>query len=441
MSESKKVATPVCVVSVYELNQRLSNAIAIAPDVQGIWVVGETSDVRISGGHCYFELVEKEESGKIKSRIRATIWANRVKWINNKFRAVTNSDLASNMEVKVYASASYHPAYGMAVNITDIDPNHSVGEAQRRRNEILARLKNEGIIDLNKTIEWPHAPLRVAVVSARGAAGFGDFVNHLFTHPSRFRFHVELFEAVMQGENTVPTVLEALRKIYTRRGDFDGVIIIRGGGATTDLAAFDNYDLAAAVAKMPLPVMVGIGHERDVTVLDDVANMRVKTPTAAAAWLIERISRLMEALGRAADKIYRLASQQIADNRELLARAAASLPGMVQRQIITRRNELERCTMNIGSTVMTVVNKRSQDLDRFSADIRSATLRNVERAHDRLERGEALLKVLSPEAVLARGFTLTTLADGHVLRNMQQAPTGTRIKTYLADGNIISTVD
>lgn len=425
-------------ISVLELNQRLSNAIAVAPDVHNVWVVGETSDMRQSGGHCYLELVEKADDGSNRSRIRATVWANAFRRINASFKAVTGVALASNMKIRVCVSASYHPTYGMAVNITDIDPVYTTGDAMRRRLEIVERLTAEGIIDLNKNLSWSQAPNRVAVISARGAAGYGDFITHLFTHPAHLRFSVDLYEAVMQGERTVPTVLEALQKIAACADRYDTVVIIRGGGATTDLAAFDNYDLAAAVARFPLPVIIGIGHERDTTVLDYVANMRVKTPTAAAEWLIDRVARLLDAFGRAADRIYQLALERISANRELLAHAQALVPGLARQHILTSATRLERYALTINSTVASTVAAHANRLDRCAADVRTAATRTLERANERLNRSQALLNVLSPDAVLARGFSLTTLADGRVVKCADQAPAGTTVITRLASGYLTS---
>lgn len=403
-------------ITITDLNQRLSNAIAVAPDVRNVWVTGETSDVRSSGGHCYLELVEKGSDGSNKSRIRAIIWANAYRQIAQNFLEGTGVQFASGMKVRAKVTASYHPAYGMSVTITDIDPAYTAGDAVRRRNEILRRLTAQGILEQNRTARWNLVPNRVAVISASGAAGYGDFITHLFTHPSCLRFKVELFPAVMQGERTVPTVLEALRRVSLRVTDFDAVVLIRGGGSTSDLAAFDDYGLASAIATFPLPVIVGIGHERDVTVLDYVANMRVKTPTAAAEHLVERVGRVLDALGRAAEKIYIAASERISANRELLAHAAATLPGSARQNVILRRGELENNVTTFSNVLIKI----------------------VDREKERLNHATQLLKVLSPESVLARGFSLTMLKDNTIVRSVDQVPAGTTLVTRLAEGTIES---
>ena len=425
-------------ITVLELNKRLSDAIAMAPGVRNVWVVGETSDVRLSAGHCYMELVEKGEDGSNKSRIRAIIWANAYRQLSERFRAFTGVAFGSGIKVRALVTASYHPAYGMSVTINDIDPSYTVGDAMRRRAEIIERLTAEGIIERNKQLAWALVPNRVAVISAAGAAGYGDFVTHLFTDARCLRFNVTLFPATMQGERTVPSVLEALERIGESQDSFDVVVIIRGGGATSDLAAFDDYSLAAAIAKFPLPVIIGIGHERDTTVLDYVASMRVKTPTAAAASLIERVARVLDALGRAADKIYQSAAQRISANRELLAHASAALPGLVNGAFLRCRSQLERDAMGITTSVGAAVSRNNERLARIGAEIGTAAMRTIERNAERLASDEKLLKVLSPDAVLSRGFSLTMLPGGEVLRNPSQVKPGTILTTLLSEGEIIS---
>lgn len=403
-------------LSVTELNLRLSAIIASSPQVRNIRVVGETSDLRVSCGHCYMELVEKDERGGNRSRIRAIAWASTWTAINRRFMAVTGSQITSGMKIMATVTATYHQTYGMSVQISDIDPNYTLGDAVRRRNEILQRLVAEGIAERNRQLRWPIAPVRIAIISAAGAAGYGDFMTHLYTHPSHYRFDVELFAATMQGEQTVPTVMAALKSIADRADEFDAVVIIRGGGATSDLAAFDNYDLARAVALFPLPIIVGIGHERDVTVLDYIANQRVKTPTAAAEWLIARVQGLMDALDRVADKIYRAAWTRISLGRELLAQAAASLPGLATATIMREKTRLDRTQDNI---------------------LNSSTL-TLERAKNRLEQIEKLTEALSPESVLKRGFSMTMLPDGRIVHNADDVEPGTILTTRLQTGAITS---
>ncbi len=275
-------------LSLSQLNRRVADALSMAP-LQNVWVVAELSDLRISHGHCYVELMEKDaDTGTVTARLRAVMWASVFPRLNAEFMAGTGRRLESGLKVMVCGTVSYHAAYGISFVISAIDPSYTMGEAERRRREIIDRLTKEGVLDLNRSLEWPDVPSRIAIISARGAAGYGDFIHQLFTNASHLRFSTTLFEAMMQGDRTSPSVIAALEEIAMRADDFDCVVIIRGGGATSDLLAFDDYALANNVAQFPLPVVIGIGHERDITVLDYVANMRVKTPTAAAEWLIAR---------------------------------------------------------------------------------------------------------------------------------------------------------
>lgn len=404
-------------LTVTQFNARLANAVAVAPGVHNVWIVGETSDVRLSRGHCYLELIERDEAGANRSRIRANIWASVYSALARKFLQGTGIPFASGMKVRARVSASYHPAYGMSATITDIDPAYTVGDAVRRRNEIINRLTEQKIIDLNRSLPFPLVPNRIAVISARGAAGYGDFINQLLGNPARLRFSLKLFPAVMQGDNTVPAILDALNAIQRQSEDFDAVVIIRGGGATSDLAAFDNYDLAAAVARFPIPVIVGIGHERDTTVLDYVANRPVKTPTAAAELLISRVTAVLDALSRVTNLIYQASTGRIAAHREFLTRQAASLPGFLRHTLLRHRSALERDAITLNNAVT----------------------RNLERNNEYLARAQDLLRVLSPDAVLARGFSITMLPDGTVVRNPDQTPPGTNLTTRLATGTIHST--
>ena len=283
-------------LTLLELNSRISRLLATAPGINNVWIMAETSDVRRSGPHCYLELIDKDaDTGTPRARARATIWGSVFPRLNDTFAAATGSPITSGIKVMVLASATFHPVYGLSLNITAINPEYTLGDLLRRRREMIARLRAEGILELNRQLAWPAVPSRIAVISAQGAAGYGDFINQLYTNPHRLRFTTRLFPAALQGRDTAPAIIDALTRIAESDEQFDCVVIIRGGGATTDLASFDDYSLAAHIALFPLPVIVGIGHERDITLLDYVANLRVKTPTAAAEWLIARGA---DALGR-----------------------------------------------------------------------------------------------------------------------------------------------
>lgn len=404
-------------LTLLEFNSRISRALAAAPELIEEWVTAETSDVRQSGGHCYMELIQKDPAtGMPVARARANIWASRFARLSATFSTATGSRLSSGIKVMVRVSASFHPVYGLSLNITDIDPAYTLGDLLRRRREILARLEAEGVAGLNRSIEWPDVPSRIAIVSAEGAAGYGDFINQLYTNRLRLRFTTRLFAAVMQGERTVPSVMQALGDIYAEQDDYDCVVIIRGGGATGDLAAFDDYELARLVATFPLPVIVGIGHERDVTVLDYVANMRVKTPTAAAEWLIARGADALTRLHTAAGEILRLAERRLQLAHRRLDAISAELP-LLTHAVITRRR-------------MAVGPEAAERLVNTVAD-------RLRRQADRLKALSELTDTLSPEATLRRGFSITRV-DGRAVTDPAEVPDGATITTSLASGEIHS---
>lgn len=405
-------------ITLAELSRRVANALGTAPDLCGVWVTAETSDLRVSGGHCYMELLQKDEQGRPLARARANVWASTWRTISAKFAKATGSAPVSGIKIMALVSVTYHPNYGLALNITDIDPSYTIGEAARRRNEIIARLTAEGLVGVNRRVKLHIPTSRVAVVSAKGAAGYGDFINQLFNNTLQLAFSVTFFEATMQGEKTVPSVMRALQQIQDSADDFDAVVIIRGGGSTSDLAAFDDYDLAARVARFPLPVIIGIGHERDITVLDYVAYMRVKTPTAAAEWLINRGKAILDSLERAASMIYIAVTERLTGQREKLAHIAATLPAQVS----------------------VAVTRHGARLDSLAQAVAVAVDRRLNDNRQRLDRLGALLEVLSPQSVLNRGFSMTLGADGHALRSAADAAPGTVLRTILADGELSSTV-
>lgn len=404
-------------ISLLELNRRVGAVLSSAQGINNVWVTGETSDLRCSGPHCYLELIEKNpDTGAPVARARATIWGTRYTYLNNLFRSATGSPLASGIKVMVQASVSYHPVYGLSLNITDVNPEYTLGDLLRRRREMIARLTAEGIIDMNRQLPWPSVASRIAVISAAGAAGYGDFINQLYTNRHCLRFTTRLFPATLQGENTAPSIIAALQDVIDSGEDFDCVVIIRGGGATGDLASFDNYELAANIAMFPLPVIIGIGHERDITLLDYVANMRVKTPTAAAEWLISRGAEALERVYGLGNMILDAATARLGAAHRRLANIAGQLPALTQ-GIIARN------AMMVGERAE---RQMMQDI----------TMQLKHRA-DRLTALRQLLDTISPEATLRRGFSITRI-DGRAVTSAEEVPAGSVLTTSLASGEIIS---
>ena len=274
-------------LSLYELNTLVRRAVERSLP-EDYWLQAELSDVRThSAGHCYVEFVQKDTRGNaLLAKARGVIWANVYRLLRPYFERETGQTFAAGIKVLVQVKVEFHELYGYSLTITDIDPTYTVGDMARRRREILLRLEEEGVLTLNKELPMPVLPRRIAVISSPSAAGYGDFCSQLSANPYGFVYETKLFPAVMQGEQVESSVVAALNKINETFDCWDAVVIIRGGGAVSDLAGFDTYWLAYNCAQFPLPIITGIGHERDDTVLDLVAHTRVKTPTAAAEFLI-----------------------------------------------------------------------------------------------------------------------------------------------------------
>ncbi|MBD5321955.1 MAG: exodeoxyribonuclease VII large subunit [Bacteroides sp.] len=426
-------------ITLEEFTSRISGAVNGTPGLAGVWVVAETSDVRRSG-HCYLELVQKHPlTGDPVARMRATIWRSTLAHIDSVFTRATGQRLESGIKVMVRVTASFHPAYGLSANITEIDPSYTLGDLVKRRQEIIARLRNEGIIDLNRELEWPDVPLRIAVISAPGAAGYGDFIHQLYTNPSRLDFHVRLFPALMQGISAPSSIIAALEAIADDEDNWDCVVIIRGGGATSDFAAFENYELAANIAQFPLPVVIGIGHERDITVLDSVANMRVKTPTAAAEWLIARGDEALDTLERLGSQVYLLASDILAGSKEQIARIGATLGQLPVTALNGARTRLDRLAMAVSDTAVTALRPEMSRLDVLAERLSASAESVIERRRVQIDRLDGLVQVLSPQATLARGYSITRV-NGHAVTSASELAPGDRLVTTLASGTITSTV-
>lgn len=406
-------------ITLSELNARIARVLASDRGLDGVWVTAETSDLRVAGGHCYTELIQKNtDTGIPVAKSRAVIWSSTYNRLSAAFYAATGSRLQSDIKVMVRVSVNFHSVYGFTLVITDIDPDYTIGDLVRRRNEIIARLQADGVFDLNRDLPWSPTPNRIAIISAAGAAGYGDFLKHLHLNPLRLRFDTELFPAAMQGERTSSSIIEALESIMAKVDDFDCVVIIRGGGAVSDLAWFDDYDLAFNVAQFPLPVIVGIGHQRDINVLDYVANSSVKTPTAAAEALIGRMAEALAALVQTGRAIERTAAAQIAAQRQHLAYMQGNIPAFAMNCIDRQKQRLQ----NLGA----------QTLAEYTGRI-------IRRQTDRLEAAENLLAVLSPQATLKRGFSITTV-NGKVVRSTADVAPGDTIITNLENGNITSKI-
>ena len=383
------------------------------------WVQAELSEVHVnSSGHCYVEFVQKDlRTNNLVAKARGAIWSNVFRLLRPYFEEATGQAFVAGIKVMVGVSVSFHQLYGYSLVVQDIDPTYTLGDMARRRREILQQLAEEGVLTLNKELEMPLLPQRVAVISSATAAGYGDFCHQLHHNPAGFFFRVELFPAMMQGERMEDSILAALDQIHERQDEFDVVVIIRGGGATSDLSGFDSYLLAAACAQFPLPVITGIGHERDDTVLDSVAHVRVKTPTAAAEYLIDR-------MGQAAAQL-----QQLAEQLRTGALAA------IDRQ----RRRLEQLTVRIPSVAYRRLSAARLALATCEKDLSNAAANRLIRARHQLDLLRQKVSDASPDKLLARGYSIT-LKDGKPVKSASGLQSGDLLETRLHQGTVRSTV-
>ena len=426
-------------ITLYELSQRILRLISV-PSTANQWVTAELSDVAYRNGHCYMELLQKDASGaRNVAKARGIIWASEAHELRAKFYAATGRDFAGGMKLMVKVTANYHPLYGMSLLITDINPEFTMGDLLRRRREIVERLRREGILENNRSLPWPEVPQRIAIISSPSAAGYGDFVNQLYGNEYRLRFACRLFPAIMQGDKAPASIIAALDAIAAVQEEWDCVVIIRGGGATSDLIAFEDYNLAANVAMFPLPVVIGIGHERDITVLDYVANMRVKTPTAAAEWLIGRGAEALESLMVMASSIHRAATARLSGEHRRLAYYEGVLPVAPLASLDRRRSALSGLLVSLSGIGSRRISPALSHIETLASTLPMAAGNVMSRHFRNLDAAATLLDVLSPAATLRRGYSITRV-NGHAVTDASLLPAGTRIDTILANGSVSSVV-
>ncbi len=439
MSEPNLFSSTPAPMSLVEYTAVIGNAIRMTPGLQGAWVMAELSDVRYSGGHCYMELIEKNQAGQTVAKLRANIWASRVPYIRRKFFSATQRDIATGMKVMVYGASGHHSVYGLSFTINDINPSYTLGDMERIRREILMRLQKEGVLEQNKQEIMPPAPQRIAIISAEGAAGYGDFINQLSGNSDGFVFYPFLFPAVMQGDRTSQSVRAALDMIEQTIDLWDCVAIVRGGGATTDLNGFDDYDLAYRIATFPLPVVVGIGHERDRTVLDEIAHTRMKTPTAVAAFFIDRLRTAYSTVGQMVQWIARYSTDRLLGESRRLDNAETMIPALANARLTAAKARLDREMTRIPVLVESRLAGERGKLDSLGRFVGIAADGVIKRSSAKLESLAGMIEVLSPANTLRRGYSITRV-NGHAVTDASAVKPGDVLETQLNSGTICSEV-
>ena len=401
--------------SLFELNSLVREVVeSEMPDEY--WVEAELSDCRESRGHYYMELIQKDEhSATPIAKASARCWASKWMMIRPYFERTTGQQLHAGMKVLLKVYAQFHEAYGFAWIVTDIDPTYTLGDMARKRQEIIRQLKEEGVFDLQKELSLPLFCQRIAVISSETAAGYGDFCNQLADNPYGFQFETQLFPAIMQGEGVEQSIINALERIYDT--DYDAVVIIRGGGATSDMSGFDTLALAENVANFPLPIITGIGHDRDESILDMVSHTHVKTPTAAAAFLIDHLKEVLDVIDASQERITSLALQKLSTLHSQFSIVQETIPRLFS--IVKTRQEAK--------------------LDAFYQRLLTALDHRLTSERHRMELMEEKVKALDPTLLLKRGYSIT-LFNGRAVRDPQMLKEGDEIETRIEKGVIISKV-
>jgi exodeoxyribonuclease VII large subunit len=376
-------------ISLYDLNKQIGSVLKTSL-LAGVWVHAEINSINVQRvGHCYIELIEKDETtGSIVAKSRANIWSNIYKSISAYFIAETGKTLSAGMKVAFCVDVTFHEVYGISLNVVDIDPTYTLGESARKKAQVIKKLEEDGIIDMNKMLSIKLLCKNIAVISAEGAAGYGDFCHQLENNAYGYKYNITLFNSIMQGEKAEASILESLDKVLERLDEFDLLVMIRGGGAVSDLDCFDSYLLSASLAQFPLPVLTGIGHTRDVSVVDMVAKLPLKTPTAVADFIINHTRSLEE---------------KIDSYIELLSRS-----------------------------VTVLLDKQARKLDQSLTLLPLYANRLLDRKLHTLELMERSLELMSPESILKKGYAIVE-KQGKSASAASLSP-GDEIKITLVDG-------
>ena len=426
-------------LTLYQLNRLVREAIESEMPSE-YWVEAELSECRESRGHCYMELIQKDERNTAPiAKASAKCWASKWLVVRPYFERITGQRLTAGMKVMLKVYAQFHEAYGFSWIVTDIDPTFTLGDMARKRQEIIRQLKEEGVFDLQRELQLPLFCQRIAVISSETAAGYGDFCRQLADNPYGFRFRTWLFPAVMQGEATEQSVISALNRINDVCDDFDCVVIIRGGGATSDMSGFDTLSLAENVANFPLPIITGIGHDRDESILDMVSHTRVKTPTAAADLLVAHLKEVLDALNGAQERLIRCSQQKLAVLASRLTSLSEAIPRVFSVMKTRQTARVDALHSRMLSSIQRRIISETSRIGQLEQRMPLVLERKMSAERHRLEIAAEKLKSLDPALLLKRGYSIT-LKDGKALRDPQALQQGDLIETRLEKGAVYSIV-
>ncbi len=427
---------------------------------QPIWVRGEISELRENrNGNCYLELIEKDSlSDKILAKFRAIIWDRTFRMLKPYFEQSTQSELKAGINVLVMVKVEYSDVYGISLNITDIDPTYTVGDMEMRRAMVIQQLTADGVFEMNKELDFPLVPQRIAIISSETAAGYEDFCNQLNQNEWGFKFSVKLFKAYMQGDMAESSIIAAMEKIPLNK--FDVLIITRGGGSRSELSCFDSYDLANNVCQFPLPVIAAIGHERDTSVVDLTAHTRVKTPTAAAAFIIERVAQYWESMQNMYEQVIENAQYKLEQELQFLEQSTKIVLG-VGSVLNLKKQQLMHLTEKVQWSAKNNVKEQNQQLTTLNLHFKTLSRNALQRQQKRLDNTvkdlfyhsksvlkqnnqsifhlEKVVDAYNPKHLLKKGYSIT-LKNGKILKSIHNIKSGEEITTILKDGKLSSIV-
>lgn len=445
-----------------ELNSLISENLKLSFPNK-IWIKAEISEMKVNRtGHCYLELIDKlDNDDEISARARATIWSWQFRFIQAYFESNTGQTLGTGIKVLILVSVEFHEVYGYSLNITDIDPAYTLGDIARRRREIIKKLEQEGIIDMNKEIEMAEIPSRIAVISSPTAAGYEDFVNQLLSNNKGFKFYIRLFPSMMQGNDAPKSIINSLDLIYEYEEYFDVVAIIRGGGSQLDLNCFDDAELAMHIAQFPLPVITGIGHEKDESIADLVAHTKLKTPTAVAEFLIEKMEDVAYEIEELESLFLNKVTGIINNEDARLSYYSKTLISSVKSQFDIRKREMKHLPALIKPSVNKLLERNNYKLRNYKQYLVSGSsgLLNKQRnrisnvftvlqlrkkmifsgEESKIKLMEKSMELIDPVNVLKRGYSIT-LNNGKAVKSSNEIQKGDILKTILFEGEIISNV-
>ena len=449
-------------LSLYQLTKMVKDAIVDSLPLT-YWIVAEISDIKVNrNGHCYMELIESDKATNvIIAKSRAVIWARSYRMIKPYFEMTTGRGLESGMKVLVNVSVDFHELFGFSLNIKDIDPSYTIGDIEQKRKAIIQQLKDDGVIDMNKELELPNPIQRIAVISSETAAGFGDFIDQLLNTSNDIKFYYKLFPAIMQGSQSESSIMNALDSIYEYEEFFDCVVIIRGGGSKSDLSCFDSYDLAYYITQFTLPVITGIGHEQDDSIVDVVANTRLKTPTAVANFIIEKATEIDNYILALEESVIDVVTNRLDFEKSRIEHAGGAFIPIVKRNIDSMKHDLVILAGKYQSAGVSYLRNQESRLDIILSKLKTKVesgfvMRNqsVEqykkllvirknrfllKRHHKLEMFENSSEHLNPEGILKRGYSLT-YKEKDLLKSSEKLKSGDIITTQLAKGVITSKV-